>query len=371
MPVAVQKPILRQKNEESDLDKVIKGLGIAESLFGIRTNLAKVNQLKAQQDQQNTLFSQSQEDRQRSIDPSSPLSQAASKQAQKLGIQIPEGLRAGETQSLIKNEIARRAAEAKAQQQAANLGFKSREVALKEEDAQRKQQEFEISKKLTPAQKQIDTTFAKEYADFIAGGGVSNVQAGISTLDSALEGLKDTDTVTGPIVGRLPGKSFTNPKAVAVQDAVEKIVQEDLRRVLGAQFTEKEGERLIARSYNPSLQEGENIKRVSQLRNKVAAAAQAKLRAGEYLQEHGTLQGYEGTIFAMKDGDLVEVPATVEGFKKAIARDSSDTFKTPEFDQAEELAIKEMMAGANISREKAVDLLKRAGKIEPNLPASK
>jgi hypothetical protein len=105
-----------------------------------------------------------------------------------------------------------------------------------------------------------------------------------------------TKNLTGPWLGIMPDsiKSFTNPGAVDVKDTVEEVVQRNLRTILGAQFTQKEGDRLIARAYNPSLDEKTNAKRLGRLKTSMEAALKAKQDAGEYFQRNGTMRGFTG-----------------------------------------------------------------------------
>jgi len=170
---------------------------------------------------------------------------------------------------------------------------------------------------LTVAQKKVDTEFAKEYTALIAGGGLADVQKNLAQLDEVVTALeRGSDDLTGPFIGALPDwlKASFLPKATAIQDAVEEVVQRNLRLILGAQFTEREGMRLIARAYNPRLEEAENVKRIRRLRDAIEAAARAKFAAAKYYEEWGTLVDYKGSMrFSLSDieaatvGDPTEV----------------------------------------------------------------
>lgn len=165
----------------------------------------------------------------------------------------------------------------------------------------------------TPGDKEVDTTFAKDVAPFITGGYTDTVKQldqlseAVGALTSAPEG-----SLSGPQVGVMPRQALAvmNPKAAAIQENVEEVVQRNLRLVLGAQYTEKEGERLIARAYNPYLSQAENAKRVKRLITQIKTAADEKLAASKYFQEKGTLKGYKGKTWTMKDFDPEKGPAT-------------------------------------------------------------
>lgn len=157
----------------------------------------------------------------------------------------------------------------------------------------------ETARQGTPAQRAVDTAFAKDYSDFVAGGGFADVKKNIKQLQDVKKELETGETITGPFVGRTPDwakQMLGLGKAIIVRDAVEEVVQRNLRLILGAQFTEREGERLIARAYNPALDEKENAKRVGRLLESISRAAEAKISAAEYYEKNGTLQGWKGNL---------------------------------------------------------------------------
>jgi hypothetical protein len=156
--------------------------------------------------------------------------------------------------------------------------------------------------------READKKFAGEYVEFATGGfadtmkQVAQLQEVSKTLHAIAQGKSDK-TLTGPVVGSLPDslKPILAPDSQAAQDAVEEVVQRNLRLILGAQFTEKEGVRLIARAYNPKLGEAENAKRVDRLVNQITQAAEAKLDASRYFMANGTLDGWKGKLWTMGD----------------------------------------------------------------------
>ena len=165
---------------------------------------------------------------------------------------------------------------------------------------------------MTKGDVKADEKFSDEYQKWISGD-FADVRKSINQLEEVSKQLADPKkNLTGPGVGLTPDVVLErlNPEAVATREAVEEIVQRNLRLVLGAQFTEKEGERLIKRAYNPSLSEAENKKRVDRLLRQIRTAAKAKQAAVEYFAEHGTLKGFAGKIFTMSDFyDSLEGPS--------------------------------------------------------------
>ena len=157
---------------------------------------------------------------------------------------------------------------------------------------------------LTSGQKAIDGKFAENYSEWKQGG-FEDVQKNLSDLKGALVQLKSGRTLTGPVTGSLPDvvRAVTNPESLAVRDRVTNVVQRNLREILGAQFTQVEGDRLIARAYNERLNEAENARRVENLVKQIQAAAEQKQEAVAYFEKNGTLAGFTGKIPRFSDFD--------------------------------------------------------------------
>jgi hypothetical protein len=150
-----------------------------------------------------------------------------------------------------------------------------------------------IPKDLTKGGQKVDEAFATEYNEFISKGGFADAEKGINQISGALNSLREGEVETGGITGFLEGKalSVANPKLQQTKEAVEEVVQRNLRLILGAQFTEKEGERLISRAFNPALSTEYNIERLERLQKAMVDAYEMKKANAEYFQKNGTLKG--------------------------------------------------------------------------------
>lgn len=149
---------------------------------------------------------------------------------------------------------------------------------------------------LTAGEKKVDEEYATQYFEYIKGSADTEKQ--LDQLGLALNKLQTTKdgAITGRRVAALDsaGKlAYVDPEAQAVYDQVTEVVQRNLRLVLGAQFTEKEGERLIARAYNPALGQEENARRVKALMTQIKTAHEAQKQMATYFRNNGTLKGYE------------------------------------------------------------------------------
>jgi hypothetical protein len=156
---------------------------------------------------------------------------------------------------------------------------------------------------LTPGQKKMDEAFAPINLEWLSGGG-PDMGSQIASLATVARQLEDGEVnLTGLDVGMLPDvvNYFINPMAIAARDNVEAVVQRNLRLILGAQFTAKEGERLIARAYNPDLPEAENAGRVRRLLLQMSTAAAQKQAMSDYFMKNGTLKDWTGTMPSIAD----------------------------------------------------------------------
>lgn len=147
---------------------------------------------------------------------------------------------------------------------------------------------------LTPAQEQADKKFADEYVAWRNTGGMPTLNRQLDQLQDALNLLRTNDTITGPVIGRMPKwiQQAIDPKGPDVKAQVEDVIQRSLRQILGAQFTQVEGERMIARAYDPEQQEQSNIGRLTRVIDELRGQGAAKEASSRWFEKTGTLQGY-------------------------------------------------------------------------------
>lgn len=145
---------------------------------------------------------------------------------------------------------------------------------------------------LTPAQKKVDEKFADTYLDVTSK---TKADSAINELEDIIGKLGETDLATGRVIGLAPKflRDIITPDGASLQDRTERVIQETLRQTLGAQFTKEEGERLLARTYNPRMSEEENAKRLITLLGQMKAAKKINEAAREYFEKNSTLKGFK------------------------------------------------------------------------------
>ena len=210
-----------------------------------------------------------------------------------------------------------RAGSSALERRAGDKDLNARITAIEESQAAAKAAGGAGGLNLTPGQLAVDKAFADEFVAWQAVGGFADVDKNIDQLENVITALESGENITGSVgfgltVGDQPRRILarTNPNALNTLEQVEEVVQRNLRLILGAQFTEKEGERLIARAYNPNLEESDNLPRVRRLMKSLKAAAQARQKASEFFAKNGTLAGYTGELptvdSIIADADLSE-----------------------------------------------------------------
>jgi hypothetical protein len=165
---------------------------------------------------------------------------------------------------------------------------------------------------LSPIEQKMDEHYADVLVDWNTGGQSDwqKNQQQITNIADVLDS-PEGENLTGYLIGITPKWALEgfNPEAVDAQEQVEEVVQRNLRIVLGAQFTEKEGERLIQRAYNRKLPASMNAKRVRRLAQLLEGRAQQIQSLNEYMAEHRTSAGWNGTLASVDEllSDLDQV----------------------------------------------------------------
>lgn len=170
--------------------------------------------------------------------------------------------------------------------------------------------------KMTPGQIQLDKEFAKEYNDYVALGGSQAVASNLQRLDSAISNLEGIQK-QGAGVERgaailLPDsvRGIVTPQYKSIEQDARTNVLALLRATLGPQFTEKEGERIFAQTFDPTLPPETNLSRLRSLRDSLRSQAAAKEQSIKAFEQSGSLQGTSGSV-----ANISSAPATTRSFK--------------------------------------------------------
>lgn len=138
----------------------------------------------------------------------------------------------------------------------------------------------------------LDKDFAKDYNDWTSGG-AKLAQSEIKKLKGVIGNLKAGKVTTGGLTGTFPDQ-LTSDKVLSARSDVQSTVMNSLRALLGPQFTEKEGERIIKNTWNEADSTKNNIARLDRLVNDLTNQALDKDQKSKFYEDKGTLSGYKG-----------------------------------------------------------------------------
>jgi hypothetical protein len=196
---------------------------------------------------------------------------------------------------------------------------------------------------LTDAQIKSDQAFGDWYTkEWLVKGGGSTEATYLESLkgvrDTLVDAEKSGESITGVSQGVLTkfpiAQAFFNPEGAVVQDRIAGVAQLSLKAILGGQFSEREGELLIQRAYNPLLSEAENIERLTQLINRIEKAEKAKQSIVEYYEENNSVAGYKGNKYFDK-----EFRSDIESFYRQDMKLLSDEALEQEYLNTDENSI--------------------------------
>lgn len=202
-----------------------------------------------------------------------------------------------------KIEADREKASIEADERKSDRSFKQQMLDLQRIKAQQDKKDAEGA-----GQKELDKQSAKEYQEW-SSGGEKVAQSEIGKLKSVVQDLKKGKLDTGGLTGMFPDQ-LTSKDVLGARANVQSSVMGSLRQLLGAQFTEKEGERVIKNTWNEADSTENNIERLDRLVNDLENKAMDKSRKANYFQSNkGTLKGFESNFNSATkpQGDMVKV----------------------------------------------------------------
>jgi hypothetical protein len=283
--------IPRKEQKESALDKILKGVQVAQGIIGTYEGVKDIQaKLEAQKSAELASSEATRREREKVLGTKDLL------EAQTKGYGIEKADSKGpDVYSTSAGELVRLSppkpkVEGISPYQQEQLKLEREKIAA------------ELSKEAKkPSQSQTagDKKFAADMVDWQAGG-MATVDTQLKSLDDVIAQLEQSKSEAIPPTGKAAGftpeflKSTLMPTSKELQQQVESIVQNSLKATLGAQFTEKEASRILRNAYDPSLPVETNLRKLERLKEQMASAAAAKQAMSDYYDENGTMKGYKG-----------------------------------------------------------------------------
>lgn len=168
--------------------------------------------------------------------------------------------------------------------------------------------------------KKLDETVAKDLAAWKTGNRTTAF-TNLQRLQSVITDLESGANLSGPVTGALPGwaQAAVNPKALATKQAVDSVIQQSLKAILGGQFTEKEAQGMLERAYNPRLSEAENAKNLKLIYNDLVGRSTTMEMMSAYQDQYGTVQGFQSPTEGVQDfGKKADGSVVPDGAIKAL-----------------------------------------------------
>src|SRR4030067_1841973 len=143
----------------------------------------------------------------------------------------------------------------------------------------------------TSGQKKLDQEWATDYNTWTSGG-ADTAATEINKLQNVVSKLTAGEVTNGGMTGAL-GDRLTSNKVLGARADVQSTVMNSLKAILGAQFTEKEGERIIKNTWNEADSTENNATRLERLIGDLESQALAKSQKAEYFKNNNaTLAGF-------------------------------------------------------------------------------
>lgn len=174
----------------------------------------------------------------------------------------------------------------------------------------------------TEFEKKLESFAAEVYADWALRGGAANARARIAQLDNVIGALEKSATgkgatLSGVMIQATPEflRPLLFPQSVEARQNAERVFQDGLRAILGAQFTQVEGENFLKRAFDPALGPDVNARRASLIVEQMKESAKQAQALADYVEKNGTSRGFKGTLpsIAQFEAVLSRVPAQRTG----------------------------------------------------------
>lgn len=145
-------------------------------------------------------------------------------------------------------------------------------------------------------------------------------------VDLIKKAINKKEPLFGPVRGKVPDaiRALTNPDAIAARDSIHSAIQDTLRPTLGAQFTEKEGERIMKLAVNPELDDKENLRRANELQKVISNKIKFSDDLYSYMDKHGSDKGFPYEKYNMtKAGDVASKEKTITSKQYSPSRNQT------------------------------------------------
>jgi hypothetical protein len=173
-----------------------------------------------------------------------------------------------------------------------------RQAEMDEFTRQKNKQELEKGS-YTLGQKKVDEEYAKKYEEWTSTG-LSNATKNLAKLQNArtiLEKYANSEKfnlISGNVAGRAP-EILRTEESRELEQNIKSIAQESLKAILGTQFTDNEGQRIMKDAYDPTLSAAANLRKLDSTLKELHERFENQESKRRYFEENnrGTIRGWK------------------------------------------------------------------------------
>jgi len=159
-----------------------------------------------------------------------------------------------------------------------------------------------ILAKTNPITEAADKAFVNEYGEWSTTGAITQASdaAMLRKIAQELPTLTMASGVIPGIITKFGIQDYVLPsKSTDTAETIRGIAQRGARAILGAAYTQKEGEDFMSRAFNPRLPAKDNAKRAARMADGLEKAVAAKQAKATYFEANGTTAGYRGPTYGL------------------------------------------------------------------------
>lgn len=127
-----------------------------------------------------------------------------------------------------------------------------------------------------------------------SGSSFTNFMLSTSGIGARIAGILPKDARSAFIESVYQENPELARQVVQIPDQIATVVQDSLRQILGAAYTQVEGENVLARAFDPTDSDANNLVKVTRLLQRMKAYGEGRMELSAHLQKPGaTIQNFQ------------------------------------------------------------------------------
>lgn len=183
----------------------------------------------------------------------------------------------------------------------------------------------------TPLQKKLDDLAAGVVMEWRFQGGAENSAARIAQLQDVVKTLDRFPNITGPQMQFVPewARPILTPATVEATQNAQRIIQEGIKPILGAQVTAMEVGEFLKRAFDPALGTQVNARRLRLILEQMKTSAKQAEALASYVEEKGSAVGFRGVVPSLSQFEAAIARGGGAPAAGAARQETTTTLPTP------------------------------------------